>query len=100
MFYILDPNGNEIHNGKNYKLLEEVIIPNYVTEIKYSTFQNFNCLKKVVLHKDVKLIDSIAFSGCTNLSSIDVGFSDWTPTNATIKWLSGVAANGTFYCPE
>ena len=72
LFYILDPNGNEIHNGKNYKLLEEVIIPNYVTEIKYSTFQNFNCLKKVVLHKDVKLIDSIAFSGCTNLKEIDL----------------------------
>lgn len=40
------------------------------------------------------------FSGCTSLSSVEVAFTDWNPFNATTNWLNGVAAEGTFTCPE
>ena len=39
------------------------------------------------------------FFRCSSLSSITVDFSVFNPTNATISWIQGVAANGTFYCP-
>ena len=38
------------------------------------------------------------FNGCTSLSSINVACETWG-YSATDYWLSGVAANGTFYCP-
>ena len=39
------------------------------------------------------------FNGCRKLSSIDVSFTAWYPTNATTDWLNNVAASGTFTCP-
>ena len=39
------------------------------------------------------------FQGCSNLASIDVSFTTWEPTNATTRWVTGVAASGTFKCP-
>ena len=39
------------------------------------------------------------FYNCSSLSSITVNFPVFNPTNATSTWISGVAANGTFYCP-
>ena len=39
------------------------------------------------------------FQGCSNLSSINVSFTTWDPTNATTRWVNGVAASGTFTCP-
>ena len=41
------------------------------------------------------------FNGCSNLSSITVGFTDWsdTYTQPTDQWCDGVAASGTFTCP-
>ena len=34
------------------------------------------------------------FNGCGNLSSINVSFTAWNPTNATAGWVNGVAASG------
>ena len=43
------------------------------------------------------------FSGCTHLTSMDVGFMAWDPPNATTSWMSnaGSQAEGTktFTCP-
>lgn len=46
------------------------------------------------------------FAGCTNLSSINVDFTEWTYYNVgsdkaynTAGWTDGVAANGTFTKP-
>ena len=39
------------------------------------------------------------FQGCSNLTSINVSFTAWNPTNATTRWVTGVAASGTFTCP-
>ena len=39
------------------------------------------------------------FNGCTSLSSVEVAFTTWT-SGATDNWLSGVAASGTFTCPD
>ena len=38
------------------------------------------------------------FSGCTSLNYIKVGFTNWTPTNATNGWLPD--NSGTFECPQ
>jgi len=40
------------------------------------------------------------FTGCSQLASVDVSFTDWNSTDATTNWLSGVAASGTFTCPS
>lgn len=41
------------------------------------------------------------FSECRSLSSIDVDFTVWpAASNATIGWVYGVAATGTFTCPD
>jgi len=38
------------------------------------------------------------FNGCTQLSSINVGFTEWNPSNATTNWVDGIAENGEFNC--
>ena len=38
------------------------------------------------------------FNGCEKLSSVTVGFTSWLD-GATLNWLQGVAAKGTFLCP-
>lgn len=41
------------------------------------------------------------FAGCTNLSNIEVAFTNWTQaTDATWNWVSNVASNGTFTKPS
>ena len=40
------------------------------------------------------------FYGCTSLSSINVHFTAWNPTNATSNWVNGVNSSGTFTCPN
>lgn len=40
------------------------------------------------------------FYGCSNLASMDVNFTEWNPPGATMDWVSGVAASGTFTCPS
>ena len=42
------------------------------------------------------------FEDCAKISSINVGFTDWTDTattSATYNWLKGVSNTGTFYKP-
>lgn len=42
------------------------------------------------------------FDGCTSLSYIKVGFTNWTVSgivSISDTWVSGVAATGTFVCP-
>jgi hypothetical protein len=36
---------------------------------------------------------------CYNLNTINVGFSEWSPSNATTQWVSTITTNGTFICP-
>ena len=38
------------------------------------------------------------FYNCLNLNYIKVGFTNWTPTNATNGWLPN--NSGTFECPQ
>lgn len=41
------------------------------------------------------------FNGCSNLNYIKVHFTSWdSGANATTDWVSGVPADGTFYCPK
>ena len=40
------------------------------------------------------------FRDCPNLKNIKVAFTDWADGTATPDWVSGVAAEGNFECPE
>ncbi len=40
------------------------------------------------------------FYGCTKLSKVEVGFTDWGVSPSTNNWLDGVAAMGDFICPD
>ena len=40
------------------------------------------------------------FYNCNHLSSVNVAFTEWNPSNATTNWLNGAAAEGTFTCPS
>ena len=71
------PGGSIVGVGKcdynlylNNKLVEELIIPDTVTNIGRSVFGGCSSIKKVVLGKSVVSIDSYAFSKCKNLSEI------------------------------
>ena len=39
------------------------------------------------------------FKSCISLSSINVEFTEWSPSNATLEWVDDVGTNGTFTCP-
>lgn len=50
--------------------LEEITIPNNITEIKRQAFMNCYVLKSVTIPKSVKVIDDTAFKGCYELETI------------------------------
>ena len=65
-------------------------------------FQNCTSLTSAPALPATTLYDSCyyyMFDSCSNLASIDVSFTVWEPTNATTRWVNGVAASGTFTCP-
>ena len=39
------------------------------------------------------------FYNCGRLSSVEVAFTAWSPSNATDAWMRDVAFSGTFTCP-
>lgn len=40
------------------------------------------------------------YSGCTSLTSIEVGFDDWGDGSATSNWTRNINTVGTFHCPS
>ena len=71
--------------------LTKVIIPNSIDSIAPYTFKNTN-LTSIAIPNSVTVIDSEAFDGCTNLTTIyysgtaeDINANNWGATNATLK---------------
>ncbi len=54
------------------KLATDVVIPNGVTNITDSAFQNYSKLKSITIPNSVKNIGAYAFSNCTNIASITI----------------------------
>lgn len=52
--------------------LEEIIIPDSVTQIGKSAFKNCKALKNVKLSNKLHLLDDFAFSGCESLEEITI----------------------------
>ena len=52
--------------------LEEIIIPDGVTEIEYATFFNCKNLKRIILPKSIRKIGDGAFGYCTSLEEIKI----------------------------
>ena len=71
----------------NGKLVEKLIIPNGVTEIRSNAFYNCTSISSVYISDTVKSIGTSAFDNCTNLNKVEVAniskwctinFSNWT----------------------
>lgn len=56
----------------NGELIEDLVIPEDVTEIKYATFMG-SSIKTVTIHDNVTCIQSSAFSGCSELEAVYIG---------------------------
>ena len=56
------------YNGRD----KNVKIPEKATQIAYGAFKNRHGIESVELHDNVKVIDSYAFSGCSNLKEINI----------------------------
>ena len=69
-FYMIDVNGTVVYNGNTYKLIEEIELPNTLTEIKDYTFEGFNSITSIIIPNSVKRIGNNAFCRCTNLTNV------------------------------
>ena len=100
---------------KNTKLSGTVnlgnIQGNIDTSMFYEMFANTNVTEAVVGGTGFVFNQSMnigtgwnianMFDGCSNLSSIEVSFTEWpTTNNATKDWVNGVAGTGTFVKPS
>ena len=70
--YLLDDNGDIEHNGKRYKLLTDLEIPNTITEIKTYQFRHFDSLNSVIIPGNVISISTGAFSSCPSIKKIKI----------------------------
>ena len=65
---------NPLHNGAQLKLkgeiVEDVIFPNQMTQVKSYTFYGCTSLKSATLHNKVTSVGLCAFDGCVNLNTL------------------------------
>ena len=80
-FYYLD--------GNEYVLLEDLIIPSEIISINENQFYSFECIKSVVVSKNVETINKNAFKNCINIVSIT--FEEESKTNH-------IVTNAFLYC--
>ncbi|MBR6630164.1 MAG: leucine-rich repeat domain-containing protein [Bacteroidaceae bacterium] len=78
----LEYHSNPFYYAKNIylngALLEELIIPSGITEIKDYTFRNWQNITSVTIPQGVTTIGSSAFSGCSGLTSVYISsIEDW-----------------------
>ena len=70
------PNGTPLfYGGKLYlngNLVEDLVIPQGVTEINDNVFYGYTSLKSVVIPESVTQIGEYAFYGCSNLTKINI----------------------------
>lgn len=72
----------------NNELVEKLIIPNGVTEIKSNAFYNCTSIISVIMSDTVKSIGTSAFDQCTNLNKVEVSdISKWCTINFA-NWTS------------
>ena len=64
--------GNLYLNGE---LLENLVIPESITELKDYVFYNADCIKSVTIHNKVTSIGNMAFADCHALKSVTIGNS-------------------------
>lgn len=67
--YFIDRNGTIEHNGKYYKKITELVVPDSISEICDGLFMNFS-MNKVVISNGINKIGIRAFSCCDNLTEI------------------------------
>lgn len=55
------------------KVVEELIIPSDITEVKFASFRGCGSIKSVVFHDNVKTITRHSFNGCSSLTTATIG---------------------------
>jgi hypothetical protein len=70
-------------------ILENIEIPDSVTEIAYDAFYSCSSLKSIVIPKSVASIDSKVFAFCNALEEIyyDGSIEEWNRIEKHEKWL-------------
>ena len=56
----------------NGELVTDIVVPENATHIGAHTFEGYEKLRSVVLHKGIEAIYKSAFYGCTNLTSVNI----------------------------
>ena len=55
------------------KVVEELIIPSDITEVKFASFRGCGSIKSVVFHDNVTTITKHSFNGCSSLTTVTIG---------------------------
>ena len=55
------------------KVVEELIIPSDITEVKFASFRGCGSIKSVVFHDNVTTITRHSFNGCSSLTTVTIG---------------------------
>lgn len=72
---IIIPEGTEFipdYAFKDYKNLEEIIIPDSVIQIGRCAFEGCNKLKKITLSKNLRILENYSFCNCQSLEEITI----------------------------
>jgi len=77
----------------SYQNLEMVIIPPSVRRIEDGAFHKCAGLKRVIAHKDVEFIGSLAFAGCNQLCKADFGMGSFP--DGVVKFSPGLKVIGS-----
>lgn len=79
----------------------------FTTTYARTLYQTFAGCSALVTPPDLSSITTLgtnalqaAFNGCTSLTSLSVGFTDWGDGTATHNWTRSILTNGVFYCPS
>lgn len=81
---------------------KNLILPTEITPNAFKGMFGNNNLKEAPVLNFKQLVEGACeemFQGNYNLSYIEVSFDEWVE-GATDSWVDGVAASGTFICPE
>lgn len=70
--YYSNPMSCAQHFYVNNELVDEILVPDSITEIKRYVFSNFADVKNVKFGKNLRSIGEEAFRGCVGLTSLDI----------------------------